>query len=790
MSLALSIFVSAFNGSTVLCQVCGDKSSGFHYGVHACEGCKGFFRRSIQQKLQYRPCSKNQQCSILRINRNRCQYCRLKKCIAVGMSRDAVRFGRVPKREKAKMLAEMNRANAQSQALNVASLLLENDEKFISTILAAHFTTSGATSAKVTELLSLQQHGQNMVRENGTKMSSLACPLNPTVCCNNIEDFGDNLETDTLAEKFSPAIRGVVNFARQIPGFQIFAQEDQITLLKAGVFEVLLLRLLPLFHPTTRSLQLLDGSIYRRENPNLNLDNNIEKNGQQYSQIGSNNNGQQGGRFLIDSLFDFIDRFNRMMLTEADLALFCALVLIAPDRPGLHNPELVASVHEKIRDCLRKVMMIQHVDENALALFNSLLLKIADLRTLNTLHMEKLLVLKIDASKNKVPSMKDNTSDIMSHLQSPLSNISVDSQDEQKVLNGTCNQWATGSLCREPVVEPKLSKLIKPPGIHLPIPTVGFSGGHHQHPQQPSVVVTSSSRRNLDSSCRSSLDSGKGTASSPGKMSASSSIDSLLLMERRDSPPYKCHQIPAAHSSASDSMPNLKRALQAPPSIHFPSQQNQQHVNNFPINRFSLDHHHHHQLHQQQNLSVREKHATIASLLERTPSGQNNDDQSKQENDIQRARHLDHFSAMNQNHMNRWLQTTALLKSELQQESRLPQTYVKPEFHNNSSSASSAIISRCSAFTSVPARKSSPPVGTNFASTFKSCQNNIMSHQHNGALAMENVAEDLCLKRSSPLAIDTISAPKRSRNCFGPDSNIDNEQPLNLSKKPSLMMTH
>lgn len=51
--------------------------------------CKqGFFRRSIQQKIQYRPCTKNQQCSILRINRNRCQYCRLKKCIAVGMSRD------------------------------------------------------------------------------------------------------------------------------------------------------------------------------------------------------------------------------------------------------------------------------------------------------------------------------------------------------------------------------------------------------------------------------------------------------------------------------------------------------------------------------------------------------------------------------------------------------------------------------------------------------------------------------------------------------------------------------
>lgn len=58
-----------------------------------CSDSQGFFRRSIQQKIQYRPCTKNQQCSILRINRNRCQYCRLKKCIAVGMSRDGKYWG-------------------------------------------------------------------------------------------------------------------------------------------------------------------------------------------------------------------------------------------------------------------------------------------------------------------------------------------------------------------------------------------------------------------------------------------------------------------------------------------------------------------------------------------------------------------------------------------------------------------------------------------------------------------------------------------------------------------------
>lgn len=102
--------VTKFSGMVLLCKVCGDVASGFHYGVHACEGCKGFFRRSIQQNIQYKKCLKNENCSIMRMNRNRCQQCRFKKCLSVGMSRDAVRFGRIPKREKQRMLIEMQSA--------------------------------------------------------------------------------------------------------------------------------------------------------------------------------------------------------------------------------------------------------------------------------------------------------------------------------------------------------------------------------------------------------------------------------------------------------------------------------------------------------------------------------------------------------------------------------------------------------------------------------------------------------------------------------------------------------
>lgn len=67
-----------------VCSVCGDKASGFHYNVLSCEGCKGFFRRSVIKSAQY-ACKNNGHCEMDLYMRRKCQQCRLRKCREAGM---------------------------------------------------------------------------------------------------------------------------------------------------------------------------------------------------------------------------------------------------------------------------------------------------------------------------------------------------------------------------------------------------------------------------------------------------------------------------------------------------------------------------------------------------------------------------------------------------------------------------------------------------------------------------------------------------------------------------------
>jgi len=82
----------------VPCLVCGDHSSGKHYGIFACDGCAGFFKRSIRRGRDY-PCKAKSggTCLVDKTHRNQCRGCRLTRCINVGMNREAVQHERGPR---------------------------------------------------------------------------------------------------------------------------------------------------------------------------------------------------------------------------------------------------------------------------------------------------------------------------------------------------------------------------------------------------------------------------------------------------------------------------------------------------------------------------------------------------------------------------------------------------------------------------------------------------------------------------------------------------------------------
>nr|XP_033785846.1 nuclear receptor subfamily 1 group D member 2 isoform X2 [Geotrypetes seraphini] len=479
--------VTKFNGIMLLCKVCGDVASGFHYGVHACEGCKGFFRRSIQQNIQYKKCLKNESCSIMRMNRNRCQQCRFKKCLAVGMSRDAVRFGRIPKREKQRMLLEMQAAMntmmssqfsdhipdsepPQHQPLQELLGLQETEnykvptpppppslnppssdsakEDVLGTLTRAQRDTfmynqepsdppaaqsqSEEQCARGTEhqyhatgcgpstlggnqhpsstiqqhlagqckgylngntVLPTNHHSENfhsgyIRRTCGRSLINVMLP-NKTistcsqgtggrmhlVCPMSLSPYMDPSKSgqqiwEEFSMSFTPAVKEVVEFAKRVPGFKELSQHDQVNLLKAGTFEVLMVRFASLFDVKERTVTFLSGKKYSVDDLR-----------------------SMGAGDLLNSMFEFSEKLNALQLSEEEMSLFTAVVLVSADRLGIENINSVEALQETLIRALRTLIIKTHPNEATT--FTKLLLKLPDLRSLNNMHSEELLAFKI-----------------------------------------------------------------------------------------------------------------------------------------------------------------------------------------------------------------------------------------------------------------------------------------------------------------------------------------------------------------------------------------------------------
>nr|CAG4646904.1 EOG090X036X [Megafenestra aurita] len=286
----------------------------------------------------------------------------LKRLLTTGRNGDAVRFGRVPKREKAKILAAMQSVNARLAERSLPAEFAD-EVQLMQAVVRAHMETCDFTRDKVQVLMADAHRQPNYTACPPT----LACPLNPTPAPSN----GQQQLLQDFSERFLPAIRDVVEFAKRLPGFTLLAEDDKVTLLKPGVFEVLLVRLATMFDSQSNTMLCLNGQLLRRDALH----------------------NSSNARFLMDSMFEFAERLNSLALNDAELGLFCAVVVIASDRPGLRNVELVERMQSKLRSVLENVLNQAHPEKAGL--FMELLRKIPDLRTLNTLHSEKLLAFKM-----------------------------------------------------------------------------------------------------------------------------------------------------------------------------------------------------------------------------------------------------------------------------------------------------------------------------------------------------------------------------------------------------------
>lgn len=93
MFFSLSLSLSLANRTSSPCPICGDKISGFHYGIFSCESCKGFFKRTVQNHKNY-VCLHGSACLITIATRKKCPACRFDKCLNMGMKLEAIRVDR------------------------------------------------------------------------------------------------------------------------------------------------------------------------------------------------------------------------------------------------------------------------------------------------------------------------------------------------------------------------------------------------------------------------------------------------------------------------------------------------------------------------------------------------------------------------------------------------------------------------------------------------------------------------------------------------------------------------
>ncbi|KAL4717884.1 hypothetical protein ACJJTC_005729 [Scirpophaga incertulas] len=433
------------------CKVCGDKSSGVHYGVITCEGCKGFFRRSQSTVVNYQ-CPRNKACVVDRVNRNRCQYCRLQKCLKLGMSRDAVKFGRMSKKQREKVEDEVrfHRAQMRAQTDAAPDSVYDAQQQTPSSSDQFHGHYNGYTNYGSP----LSSYGYNNAGPALTSNMSGMQPQPPQQQSYDVSgeygvdsttyepkqtafldtDFIGHAEGDiskvlvkSLAEAHTntnPKLEYIHEMFRKPPDvskllfYNSMTYEemwldcaDKLTGMIQNIIEFA--KLIPGFMKLTQDDQILLLKSGSFELAIVRLSRLIDVNREQvlYGDVVLPIRECVHARdprdmALVVGIFDAAKTIARLKLTETELALYQSLVLLWPERHGVRgNPEIQCLFNMSMAAMRHEVASNHAPLKGDVTVLDTLLAKIPHFRELSLLHLEALCRFKAAHPHHVFPAL-------------------------------------------------------------------------------------------------------------------------------------------------------------------------------------------------------------------------------------------------------------------------------------------------------------------------------------------------------------------------------------------------
>lgn len=329
-----------------LCVVCGDKASGYHYNALTCEGCKGFFRRSITKNAVYK-CKSGGNCEMDMYMRRKCQECRLRKCKEMGMLAECLL---TEIQCKSKRLRKNTKASPRPSTGDDAELV------------------DNADSKQVTSSVKLPKEKVEISKEQQDLMKVIVDAYNKHQIPQDIakkllqEQYSADENFLLLTEMATSQVQVLVEFTKNIPGFLSLDREDQIALLKGSAVEAMFLR----------SAQVLSRKMPTGQTEVL--EERIRKSGISEE--------------FITPMFNFYKSIGELHMVQEEQALLTTITILTPDRPFVKDHEAVEKLQETMLDMLRKLCVLQHPQDPQY--FARLLGRLTELRSLNHYHAEML----------------------------------------------------------------------------------------------------------------------------------------------------------------------------------------------------------------------------------------------------------------------------------------------------------------------------------------------------------------------------------------------------------------